>query len=452
MNAATLGHWIARVRRYWNDAHSPHRRIAVSALTVAAFIFLARVAGAIKEIVIAWRYGTGPEIDAYIYVFNLYNLLPSVWSSVAGAVLIPSLVQRAVEDQRSSDNFRGNTFGLALAVAVVFTPISWGIAQGLLSVSWGGLHVGPTRTAAEEIANTMLLMVPLMVFTGLYSTWWMAKGGHRNTLFEAVPSVVLAAVLIAPIASGGDVLIVGTLLGVTTQLLLLGGSIYRRGLWVRPQFQWFVRDWRPIWRSLGIMTLGQTILSLSGIIDTVITAQFDTGSIAAFGYASRVTSLALSVCAIAVGRAALPVLSELAVHDVKEWHGVVRRWSLWLFAAGGLAAACGWVLGPWVISLLFERGAFTAQDTENVAVLLRILLWQLPFYLPGIVLAYAMASRGRHDLMLATTVPMLCVKMFVVWMGMSYGVIIVALSCVVMYIASALVLLLLYWRISDGPR
>ena len=74
------------------------------------------------------------------------------------------------------------------------------------------------------------------------------------------------------------------------------------------------------------------------------------------------------------------------------------KWSVLMLAAGFAAALAAWVLTPIGVALLFERGAFTAADTEIVASVLRWGLLQVPFYFGVLVLVQLLASQQRYSL------------------------------------------------------
>src|SRR5690606_35194005 len=63
-----------------------------------------------------------------------------------------------------------------------------------------------------------------------------------------------------------------------------------------------------------------------------------------------------------------------------------------------------WVLAPWIVKILFEKGAFTADDTMAVASVLRWGILQLPFYFGVLILVQLMASQNRYKLMAAIAV------------------------------------------------
>lgn len=75
-----------------------------------------------------------------------------------------------------------------------------------------------------------------------------------------------------------------------------------------------------------------------------------------------------------------------------------------MFIAGLPVVVVGWWLAPWGVALLFERGAFSANDTEAVAGVFRILLVQVPLYLPNMVLVNWANSTGAYRHLLYTSV------------------------------------------------
>jgi peptidoglycan biosynthesis protein MviN/MurJ (putative lipid II flippase) len=113
-----------------------------------------------------------------------------------------------------------------------------------------------------------------------------------------------------------------------------------------------------------------------------------------------VIALLMSVGALAVSQATLPILSDiLSRGDCARARDTALRWSVLMLAFGTGCAAVSWVLAPQVISLLFERGAFGASDTIAVTGLFRWGVVQVPFYFAALVLMTLFASAGRFKTM-----------------------------------------------------
>jgi peptidoglycan biosynthesis protein MviN/MurJ (putative lipid II flippase) len=113
-----------------------------------------------------------------------------------------------------------------------------------------------------------------------------------------------------------------------------------------------------------------------------------------------------------------------------------------MFLAGGAMLAVAWPLAPWVVALLFERGAFTPADTAAVARLLQLSLTQLPFYCSSMVLVSYLASRGLQRRIAGNGVANFIVKLVALaLLSPLLGLEGVAVSTTVMY---ALALLMLF--------
>ena len=52
----------------------------------------AKIVGLAKEMVVAARFGAGPALDAYLFVFNILSTPASMWFSTISAVLVPQLI------------------------------------------------------------------------------------------------------------------------------------------------------------------------------------------------------------------------------------------------------------------------------------------------------------------------------------------------------------------------
>src|SRR5690606_3542148 len=145
--------------------------------------------------------------------------------------------------------------------------------------------------------------------------------------------------------------------------------------------------WPDLVKAAGVMMVGQVAMSFVGPIDQYTAAHLGANANATLGYATRLLSLLLGLGAASVGRAALPVLADVQRRgDAERARKIALKWSVLMGLGGALVTAVGWWLAPCVVSLLFERGAFTAQDTLRVADVVRWGLLQLPFYFGVLVL------------------------------------------------------------------
>jgi len=245
----------------------------------------------------------------------------------------------------------------------------------------------------------LVFLMPMGVIISLFSAWTLATGRHANTLLQGVPALAIAlAVLLLP---GGDIepLVWGTLAGFAFHLTSLAIPLAGRGEIESPRFTRQSPHWLPFWHGFGVMLAGQALMSFVGIIDQFFAAHLGTGAIATLSYANRILALLLGLGATAVSRATLPVFSKTEAQGGVQGHRLASHWVRLLFLLGVVAMIVAWGSARWAVQLLFERGAFTLQDTLAVTDVLRYGLIQLPFYFAALVLASYVSSQRRYTLL-----------------------------------------------------
>lgn len=418
--------------------HPHHRRIAKGMFTVALLIGLGKVMGAGKEMAMAWRFGVGAEVDAYLIAMTVITWLPVMLFSVGTVVFVPELV-RMRGDEEKKQCFVAEMNGAVVACFVVLLLLLLLIGPTVLD-----LYTKDLSAETAVLAGKMLYMLsPMLLVTligGCFSLRLQARERFGYTLFESMPAVgILLSILLLPSFLDGLLLVVGSLIGGAAQLLLLFHQIGRRdGGFGGLRFSFTSPAWVGMAAALGIMALGQFVTTLATPIDQFFAARAGEGGVAALGYVKRVIALATGMGATAAARALLPVLSDAtAKGDLSLARSQTIKWTVLLFGLGLLAAGAGSLLAPWGVRVLFERGAFTHQDTLVVSHLLRIGLWQLPFYIASMVLIQWMVIRRRFRLVFLTWTIGIPAKLLVVFSFLPrYGMDAVMYSIVAMYAVS----------------
>jgi len=362
---------------------------------VAVFVFAGKVAGALKEMAVAWRYGARQEVDAYLFVFNLISWPLAVWLSLLTSVLVPVWARARSTGEAELSRFRSELLAFSVVLAVVLSVVAWAALPTILASSWAGLPPG-TQRIALEMAPALSSLLGLGVVINLFSAWMLASERHLNTLFEGIPALVLLIAVLTWPGRGIDALVWGTVGGYAVHLLSLGTAVGKSGDLGVPRFRMESPQWAAFWRGFTVMLAGQALMSVTIVIDQFFAAHVGTGAIATLGYANRILVLVLSLGATAVTRATLPVFSRAQTEEPFRLRRMAVHWAQILSGLGIAGALIGWWLAPTMVRLLFERGAFTSADTLAVTRILRFGLGQLPFYFAGLVLVSMLTSQLRY--------------------------------------------------------
>lgn len=429
-----------RIRSHLVNPDSQHRQIALGFVWVSLFVLVGKLAGAAKEMAIAWRYGVSPTVDAYVFVYNLVNWPVSVWFSILTVVLLPLVARLRSDAPDQLPRFRAELLGLTLLLGFALGLLAWLGLPALLRAGWLGLS-GPALTEALHMTGGLALLAPLGTAISLFSAWLLAAGHHRNTLFEAIPALALLIALLMPPAWSPDPLLWGTVAGFALHAAALGAPLQQRGELQGPRLTQRSPAWQFFWASIGIMALGQVLASLTNLVDQFFAAGLDAGSLSMLSYANRILALILGLGATAVSRATLPVFSSDMAQGGANVTVLALRWAKWMLMLGLLALLLSWILAPLMVRVLFERGEFTATDTQAVSGVLRYALFQVVFYFPGLVLVSALAAQRRHKwIALSGAINLVCKVPLAFVLTHQFGLYGLVSSTVIMYALSAALL------------
>jgi putative peptidoglycan lipid II flippase len=373
------------------------RRIAKSAAIVAFFVIAAKSLGAVKEMMIAERYGVSEIVDVYQVASTFLFWIPNAISSALIVVLIPILVS-AKTDRSGLKEFTRELKGVGLVVGALIASLTC-LAILIFTLIYPANALSLLTPYLLEIILWSYTPALLTPFIALQSARLMANSSQVNTLFEAFPSL---AVLVCLFVRPGDLGILPMMVGLTLGYLLQtwGVSVALRksdGAPLPLKFTVKSTYWLGLSKVTAVMLLGQFFMSWVAPIDTISATALGKGAVSQLAYAEKIVAILLGIGAVAISRAILPVLSEMSVNNrIEEIESVVYRWVLVMLAGGALTSLIIWLTAPQIVNLLFERGRFTQADSLLVVEALRWGLIRLPFYFAGLVFVQFLASRGQY--------------------------------------------------------
>jgi putative peptidoglycan lipid II flippase len=429
----------ARLATALGRLHPDHFRIARAALWVLLFTFAAKLAVAAREIVLAWRFGRGPEVDAYNLALTLSTWLPLALVSVMTVVLVPALVRVNLEKASTRQSFLRELSGAAVVAGLSMSIVTWVAAPWLVQAFAYGLPEA-TRDLVRGMLGSFAPIALLTVLVGIYTTRLQAANDHRYAIADGFPPLVVVLLVLAWQAGDAVPLIVGTLAGFALQAWWLARQS-RETCSSGPQFSVSLQapQWKGLWRGALVLGAGQFAMSFTQPIDQWFAAHVGSGAIATLGYANRIISLGMALGATVIARATLPIFSEgIARGDNERIRRYALGWAGSMLFIGIGGAALIWLIAPSLVALLFERGAFSSTDTHEVAEALRWGVWQWAPYLAGLVLVSHLASEGRYQLIGAIASANIIIKLCATSVLVQrLGVNGILLATVVMYALSA---------------
>jgi putative peptidoglycan lipid II flippase len=362
-----------------------------SAATVGGFTLISRILGFVRDVLLAALLGAGPVAEAFVVAFRLPNLFRRFFGEGAfNSAFVPLFAKRLEgEGPAAARRFAEEALAWLLMALLLFTAAAEILMPLLVWLLAPGFYADPQKfdlaVLLTRIAFPYLLCMSLVaLLSGVLNSL------HRFAAAAAAPillNVILIATLGLAAAMGwadspatGIALAAGVALAGLLQLLMLWIAAARAGFALR------IRRPRPgpaMKRLLllgipGVIAGGITQLNL--VISTII-ASWQEGAPAWLYYADRVYQLPLGLIGVAIGIVLLPDISrrlragdEAGVHEAQN-----RALEFALLFTVPSAIALMAVPRP-IIQVLFERGAFTPDDTQATALALAAFAAGLPAY------------------------------------------------------------------------
>ncbi len=191
----------------------------------------------------------------------------------------------------------------------------------------------------------------------------------------------------------------GTLIGGFMQLAVQLPSLWRAGFRFGLDFKWRDRGVGEVlhlmWPSLIAASGTQVAVLLNSIFASFAPGQGS--NLTWLGIAQRLQQLPLGLFGVAVATVTLPMLSRLATDGMTPaFRGALAK-GLRLVLFMTIPSAAGMaLLGPEIVSLIFERGKFTSYDVRQTVGPLQAAAFGLVFYSGIKVVQPAFYTIGRR--------------------------------------------------------
>jgi putative peptidoglycan lipid II flippase len=176
------------------------------------------------------------------------------------------------------------------------------------------------------------------------------------------------------------------------------------------------------------------------LVDQLMAAMLPGGSVSALNYGNRVVALPLGLAATALGTVAVPYFSSMVARgDWAEVRHTLGRYLRLIFAVTVPLTLILILASRPLVRLLFERGAFTAEDSQLVARVQSFYALQIPFYIAGIMVVRVISSMQANQILLWGAAINLSVNVILNYLLMKWlGVAGIALSTSFVYLVSFL--------------
>ncbi|MDE2368156.1 MAG: murein biosynthesis integral membrane protein MurJ [Burkholderiales bacterium] len=357
-----------------------------TASTVSLLTLLSRIAGLVREQLVAALFGASGVTDAFNVAFRIPNLFRRLFGEGAfSQAFVPLLAATRERDGDDATHLLINAVATVLAWVLLVLCIAGVVGAPLLVWLMG---------AALERFDTAVVMTRWMFpYIGLMSMVALAAGVLNTWKRFAVPAVTPVLLNIAiiacawwgapwlkahghePIYALAAGVVVGGLLQAFVQLPALAaiGCAPRIGWSPRAvAAAWHHPGVREVLRKMGPAVFGVSVAQLSLLINTQIATHVGVGAVSWLSFADRLMEFPTGLLGVALGVVLLPQLAAAKAREDGAGYSAMIDWGLRLLLLSTLPCALALLIFPvGLVSVLFHYGHFGADDVAMTARALR---------------------------------------------------------------------------------
>ncbi len=359
-------------------------RLISGFFTVGTWTLGSRVLGFVRDAMILAFLGVGPLYEAYVVAFRLPNMFRRFFAEGAFNMAFVPMFSKRLEGEEDARRFAEDALAGLATVLIVLTLVATLCMPWLIYLLASGFEGQPQFPLAVEFGRIAFPYILFISLAALLSGVLNATG--RFAAAAAAP-VLLNVLLIGAMAVaawlGGDIaraLIWMIPVAGVAQLALVWIAAARAGFPLRLRRPRMTPELKRLVVVAVPAALAGGVVQVNLLVGQQVASYFDR----AVGWlyaADRLYQLPLGVVGIAVGIVLLPDLSRrLKAEDDSGARNALSR-AAEVSLALTIPSAVALVVIPLpLVSVLFERGAATADDSAAIATAVAIYGLGLPAF------------------------------------------------------------------------
>jgi putative peptidoglycan lipid II flippase len=392
-------------------------RAQAAVLGVTAAVLVSKALGFLREVVVADRFGTSAQYDAYLIAIIPPAMFYGVLNYAGFYFLVPFITRKlqaaGFEDKRQRHwSALWSAMNTWIIGALIIAGLIWISAPVIMRI-WAG-HYDPA-TFSQVIYYTRLMSVIVILGTmealqrAYLNVRWIQV--YPAMGFVVFNTVAIAGIILLHGEYGVGAIAIGFIAGLVAQNLLLAARLGAFGAFGKAILSFQPEDARAVLSVGGMLLLIEAVNRSYFLIDRYFAPGFGDGVVSALAYDQVLITLPEAVIGFAVGAVLYPRLAAAASGTDQAGFDRLYRRAVTAAVLLGVPIAAVMIAGAEeLVRLVFARGAF---DEESV----RLTAEALRYFAPSVIALFVISmsiracySRGMQKLVLIAAASMLVLK------------------------------------------
>jgi putative peptidoglycan lipid II flippase len=409
-------------------------------LSVSGFTALSRLAGFLRDILMAAILGAGALSDAFMVALRLPNHFRAIFAEGAfNAAFVPRFASLIGEDKKPTaegKRFANEVFAWQLAAQITLLLVALAAMPWLISILAPGFNDNPEQRALAITLTriTFPYLICVAIVTQLSD---MLNAVQRFKAAAAAPvlfnlSMITTLLCASYFPTAAHAAAWGVFGAGILELLFLIWAARRAGMTLNLSLPRWTQRIGEFMKALAAAVVGAGSVQIGLFIDTVIASFLPSGQLTALYYADRINQLPMGIIGVALGTVLLPDMAARIAAEDERGASIAQNRAVILGMLLTLPCVAAFFIMPdTIMRALFARGNFQVQAADTSAMVLMAYGIGLPaFVLIRCVVPSFYARKDTITPVRATLISVAAnvgLKVLLVW-GLSFGVVGLALG------------------------
>lgn len=360
-------------------------RMTGAVIVVSIFLFLGKVAGYVKEAIMADYWGLSGGLDAFKVVYNsVIILVYTKAEKLLRPTYLPIFVQHRDHDREDEAwRFFSTATNLSFLVLLAITALCTGFAPEIIRLGWPRMAASDVALAVSLLRISGAAMVLLVLSVMIEMTLHSYKRFTAPALAEATMRLILPVTIYGLVAAWGmtptadspgvppqalRAAAIGVLIGAALRLLIQLPALGRKLHGYRLTLDLRNPDVVRMLRLMPPVVVGLLASAARTFFDSRFAVDAGEGVYTALDFARKISDAPILILPLAVALVVFPYVSEWASRENREMftRSLLSMTRVMAFIFVPMAVGVIVLALPAIQFLYQGEGAFTLEDSYMV--------------------------------------------------------------------------------------
>ena len=294
-------------------------KVAKAAVGLMIVTILSKIIGFAREQVLSFVYGAGMYTDIYFATMNIPNVIFAAIGAALSTTFIPLYCDiNANLGEKKSLKFTNNILTIVFIICILIAILGFIFTEPLLKIFAFGFE-GERLAIGVKFTKILIFSVIFIGISNVLTAYLQVKNNFTIPGLISLPQNIIVIISIILSAKYGPyVLIWGTLIGISSQVIFQLPFAYKVGYRLKPQIDLKDSHLKKMLVLTGPVLVGVAVNQVNIMVDKNLASLLPEGSISALNFADRLNNFILALFITSIVAVVYPMLSKLSHDDNKE--------------------------------------------------------------------------------------------------------------------------------------